>query len=48
MHNGWTMNGHGFNPLNRGGDIHTMRTRIIAILVVCFNPLNRGGDIHTK
>ena len=37
-----------FNPLNRGGDIHTTSCGSVAkAALASFNPLNRGGDIHT-
>ena len=37
-----------FNPLNRGGDIHTVKSYTKdGFECNCFNPLNRGGDIHT-
>ena len=38
-----------FNPLNRGGDIHTITViQIVLFTAIGFNPLNRGGDIHTS
>ncbi len=38
-----------FNPLNRGGDIHThFGFCAVSSRLHCFNPLNRGGDIHTR
>ncbi len=37
-----------FNPLNRGGVIHTRRGHSARIIrYTGFNPLNRGGVIHT-
>jgi len=39
----------GFNPLNRGGDIHTNQMKNLwKMMLSSFNPLNRGGDIHTN
>ena len=36
-----------FNPLNRGGVIHTFTAPHTGMRSSGFNPLNRGGVIHT-